>query len=116
MRAFEMARLVYERRKRYFEDWESYARRIKEIAEEILGEAKVYVFGSIVEGNAHPALSDIDVLIVSPRLPKSNEQRAKIIAEIKRRLGPFNPFEIHLATPGELEWYRRFTSKLRPVN
>lgn len=115
MKAVELARLVYETRRKYFLGWRDYVRKIEEIAVKELGEAEVYVFGSIVKGQAHPALSDIDVLIVSSNAPKDNVQRAKIIAKILKELGPFNPFEIHLASPTELEWYKRFVDKLLRV-
>lgn len=112
MRTIEFVKRVYEERKRYFDDWKRYTLKIKEVAMRELGEAEVYVFGSLVEGEVHPALSDIDILIVSSNAALSNDGRAKIIAKIRRELGALNPFEIHLASPKEFEWYRNFVSKL----
>ncbi len=42
---------------------------IKEEALKLLSNVKVYVFGSVVEGEAHPLLSDIDVIIISDNMP-----------------------------------------------
>ncbi len=108
MDARELSDLVYRRRKAYFENWREHVRRIKEMAESILGPSRVYVFGSIVRGEAHPALSDIDVAIVSDSVPESHLEKARIKAEILDAIGPMNPFELHLLKPKEFEWYRRF--------
>jgi len=51
---------------KYFRDYLGYAQRIKKIAEKILGEAKVIIFGSILRKDEVPR--DIDILIVSPKL------------------------------------------------
>ncbi len=115
MRAIDLAKLAYERRKRYFDNWRRYAEVVKRVAEAELGEVEVYVFGSVVRGEAHPALSDIDVLVVSPRMPESNEERARIRAKIDEELGPFNPFEVHLVSPREFEWYKRFIDEMVPI-
>ena len=115
MKAVELAKLVYRKRKVYFENWRAYVRRIKEIVEEELGEAEVYVFGSILKGEAHPALSDVDVLVVSRNAPRSNDERARIIARIKRELGELNPFEIHIVTQQEYKWYRKFIDRIEAV-
>ena len=93
--------------KKYFENYMHYARLIKKIAEEILGKADVYVFGSVVEGRHTPA-SDIDILIVSENTPKSQWERGKIRARIMKAIDVFAPFEIHIVTPKEFEWYKRF--------
>ncbi|MBS7645409.1 HEPN domain-containing protein [Candidatus Bathyarchaeota archaeon] len=108
MRALKLEKRIAEERRRYFDDWMGYAKRIKEVAEKELGEAKVYVFGSLVKNQAHPALSDIDVLIASPNMPDPLDERAKLKARILEAVGPLNPFEIHLANPREHRWYRKY--------
>ncbi len=107
-RAAKLAKKAYMRRKKYFDNWRYYAKVIKDLAIKELGEVKVIVFGSVVKGDYHPALSDIDVLIVSPNMPESNLERAKIKVRILDRIGKWNPFEIHLVNPKEYEWYRKF--------
>ena len=44
-------------------DYKVVAEKVKVLAEEILGDVQVYVFGSVVEGRV-TASSDIDVLVI----------------------------------------------------
>lgn len=93
---------------KYFKEIDFYAKKIKELAKEILGEAKVYLFGSIVKGEWTPA-SDIDILIVSDNLSPNWEEDRWIRTKIKSQIDPFSPFQIHLATKKEFEnWYKNF--------
>ncbi len=52
MKTLEFAKLVYEKRKPYFDKWLYYARKIKVLVEKELGEVTVYVFGSVAKGEA----------------------------------------------------------------
>ena len=97
--------------RRYFENYLTYAKEAKRIAEELLKRVRVYLFGSVVRGDFTPS-SDIDLLIVSRNMPKSLGERAKIKAKIYRRIGVFSPFEIHMVNELELEWYRTFIKKM----
>jgi len=97
--------------RKYFENWEDYAKIIAEVARDCLEDARVYVFGSVAEGRHTPA-SDIDMMIVSPETPRRMEDRARIAGEIFKRVGVFSPFELHIVTPEEFEWYRRFVRKM----
>ncbi|WP_456330757.1 nucleotidyltransferase domain-containing protein [Archaeoglobus sp.] len=105
---------VAQEEKKYFENYMEYAKLIKRKAESLLGEAKVYVFGSVVECKNTP-MSDIDILIVSENVPKSQWKQAKIKGKILKEIDVFAPFEIHLATPKQFEWYRRFVRNMREV-
>ena len=97
-----------ERKRKYFENYKYYCKKIKEIGEKILKDVRVLVFGSIVR-NEHTPDSDIDILIISDNLPENSEERAKIRTEIKSKIDPFSPFQIHLSTPEEFEnWYKNF--------
>lgn len=99
---------VWEEKKEYFENYKFYCQKIKKEAENILGFVEVLVFGSIVKGKFTPK-SDIDILIISENLPESQEERSKIRTKIKSNVGPFSPFQIHLATPKEYQgWYQNF--------
>ena len=99
------------RKNHYFENWQSYSKKIKEIAKEKLGKVEVIVFGSIIENKWGPS-SDIDILIIPKVLPKDFEKRAQIRTKIKSQVGPFSPFQIHLATPEEYKnWYSHFIKK-----
>jgi len=99
---------------KYFENYRKYAKKIKLIASKLLKDCKVFVFGSVVEGKALPS-SDIDVLIVSKNTPKKMKERSKIVAEIFGKIGIFSPFEIHLVTEEEFEWYKRFVKNFIEV-
>ena len=105
--------LLLEKKKKeakYFKNYQDYAAKIKKIATELLGEIKFFVFGSVVEREAEPD-SDIDILIISPRL-KSSLEKSRIRTEIYKKIGYHTPFEIHLITPEEYQnWYRCFIKK-----
>jgi hypothetical protein len=99
---------VWEEKKKFFENYRFYCQKIKREAENFLGPCRVLVFGSIVKGKFTPR-SDIDVLIISEKLPESQKERGEIRTKIKSTIGSFSPFQIHLATPKEYEsWYQKF--------
>ncbi len=107
-------REIAEEERKYFENYREYVKIIKEVAEKLLGEVRVIVFGSVVEGKHTPA-SDIDVLICSKNMPKSREERSRIVAEILRKVGMDSPFEIHMVDEKEFEWYMRFVKVFEEI-
>ena len=104
-----LAEIEKEQRK-YFKNYKRYAKEIKKIVRSFLKDARVFVFGSVARGDYDKA-SDIDLIIVSKEMPKKNSDRAKIKAKIYQKLGFFIPFEIHMVTEEEFEWYERFIDK-----
>ncbi|MDK2876592.1 MAG: uncharacterized protein PWQ22_1002 [Archaeoglobaceae archaeon] len=114
MKLIDAVREVAEEERKYFENYNYYARLIKRKAEKMMGKVEVYVFGSVVEGR-HTVASDIDIIVVSENTPKSQWERAKIKGDIMREIDVFAPFEIHLVTPKEFEWYRRFVKKMEKL-
>ncbi len=96
----ELIRIANERKK-YFKDYLQYARLVKELTG-----GRVIVFGSVVEGK-HTMASDIDLLVVMDSIGNRNE----ILTKINKALGEYHPFQIHLVTPKELKWYKRFIKK-----
>ncbi len=93
--------------------WREVALRVKEAVSEMDPGARVYAFGSAPAGR-FTAASDVDVLVVSDELASGD--RARIKAEVIRRVGISVPLEVHLATEGEFaSWYSRFVSDLREV-
>ncbi len=111
--AFSLALENFMIRKKYFENWKEYAKQIKEKAKKILDDEnlKVFVFGSVVEGNYNVGISDIDIAIVSNKVPKGKE-RGLILSKLEENMDLANPFEIHLVTPKLWEnWYKRFISR-----
>ena len=100
----------FEEEKKYFLEAKKYAQKIKNQAQKTLFPLQVFLFGSIVKGNWTPS-SDIDLLLVSPSVPKKQYQRAKIKTKLYQEIGLASPFEIHLITPEEFSWYKRFIDK-----
>ena len=95
-----------ERQEKYFKNYLDYVKRIKKEAENLLGEVKVFIFGSILRKDEVPR--DIDVLVISSKLEKT-AKKSEIRAKIWQRLGFLSPFEIHLITPEEYQdWYKNF--------
>jgi len=96
------------RRAEMVEEWASWASRITKAVEDVLVDARVYVFGSVVRGD-HTGGSDVDILVVS----NSVAERPREIAEIRSRieeeakLPASHPFEIHIATEEEAKTYLR---------
>lgn len=106
---FLISKEIANKKKKYFKNFNYYGKKIKKIAEKILGKGvKVLIFGSSVKGNWSPK-SDIDVLIISENLSKNWEENLPFKVNIKKSLGSFSPFQIHLALPEEYEnWYKKF--------
>ncbi len=108
---------VADRERKYFKDPVSLARIVKEVMEENLGEVEVYLFGSSVEGKAVPGKSDIDLLVVSRRVPEGAREQSLLRVKVWNRVGdPWVPLEIHFASKAVFEgWYKRFVKDLRRV-
>lgn len=100
---------IWEEKRKYFENIDFYAKEIKRISREILGDdVRVLLFGSIVKRDWTPG-SDIDVLIISDKLSTNWEENIWIKTKIKSSIDPFSPFQIHLARYEEFEkWYKNF--------
>ena len=97
---------------RALRDHRNLVKAIKEIVRRRYENARVLVFGSVIEGR-YTASSDIDVLIVADIGP---EERVKLKVEILREIGLHIPVEIHIATPEEFErWYSRFIEKYEEI-
>jgi len=103
---------IWEERKKYFENYLEWGKKIKEIAKKFLGpRVKVLIFGSIVKGDWTPE-SDIDVLIISNKLSKNWIKNRLIRTKIKKSIDPLSPFQIHLARPEEYKsWWQKFIKK-----
>ncbi len=107
---------ILARRAEIVRKWREYTAKVAEAARKVLPDSRVYVFGSVVKGEATGG-SDIDVLIVSKSMPKSNLERAGIKLRIEELAGlpPYHPFELHLADEKEAEWYFRRVKELEEV-
>jgi predicted nucleotidyltransferase len=94
-------------------NWKEYVTKIAEAAKSILPDSEIYVFGSVVKGDAIGG-SDVDILIISEGVSKSNLERAKIKVKIEELLNlpSYHPFEIHLVNKEEGEWYLKRIKEL----
>jgi hypothetical protein len=84
---FDIWMEIVQEEKKYFDNYEKYARKIKELLEKEVGSVRVFIFGSVVEGKHTPA-SDIDVLVVSKNMPKGMK-RAELRGKVLKEIGVF---------------------------
>jgi predicted nucleotidyltransferase len=86
--------------------WKDYMPSIVRAARALIPGARVYVFGSAIKGTTVGG-SDVDILITSGKVPRSNADRAKLKVEIEEISGlpPYHPFEFHIADEDEAKWY-----------
>jgi len=84
--------------------WESIAKRVAKASRKVLGDVEVYVFGGFAKGEV-TAASDLDILIISGRLPRDVKGRVRVKEEIevKAKLPLIHSVDIHLATPLEVK-------------
>lgn len=59
-------------------------------------------------------LSDIDVAVVSQKVPEKPIERVRIKLKLKDGFDT-SPLEIHLLTPEEWETYKRFIDEYREI-
>lgn len=90
---------------KYFENYVEVAREIKEMVNKHV-KARVFVFGSTVRGDYVVGLSDKDVAVVSEEF-EDREKRLKVYDELFSRYF-YSPFEFHLLTPRQWQYYLRF--------
>ena len=100
------------RRAEMLKEWEKWAHEIANAVKELISEAEVYVIGSVARGD-YVAGSDVDVLVISRRVPEklSERGRIKVLIEERLNLPYYHPFEIHLVRPEEVESYLRRTGR-----
>ena len=113
MKAVELAKKVHERRRRYFDDLDFHLDFVKKQIREVFPDAKIYLFGSVVEGKVHPH-SDIDLAVVTNHTPKNVKELAKIKIKILEGL-EFSPFELHILSENEWNFYKNFIEKFREI-
>ncbi len=66
-------------RQALLEEAQAYAQRVRGA----LGEARVFLFGSVARGDFNLA-SDLDLLVVSPHLPQDPLERAHLLGRLAR--------------------------------
>ncbi len=85
---------MLEKNKDFFERAFEIAKDIKKRATEIFGECRVYIVGSFARGK-HRLSSDLDILIVSDRIPERLD--FEWYSEVVKKLTDDPRVEIHLA-------------------
>jgi len=89
--------------------WRRYLPLIKEATFQVLPDARVFVFGSVVKGELTKE-SDLDILVISPSI----SGRASNRAIAKRGIDP-SITELHVMPELVLEWYRRHARELSEI-
>ncbi len=107
-----------EKREKHIRSWHEWIHRvIKEILEEFR-DAEIYIVGSIARGEIHRS-HDVDVMIVSSKVPADKNERLKKKIELKT-IKPYlreYPVDIHLVRPEEKdEWLKKQYKKLESKN
>ncbi len=94
-------------------EWRIWVEKIAIAVKKRLPDAEIYVIGSVAE-DALTGGSDIDILIVSENIPRTNFERSDPKTEVVEEVGlPLaHPFEIHLASWREFEFYKKFAKKM----
>ncbi|MCS7133047.1 MAG: nucleotidyltransferase domain-containing protein [Nitrososphaeria archaeon] len=96
----------------HLKNYRELAEKVKHIVMERCRDARVLVFGSVVEGKV-TALSDIDILVICDL---DREKIAELKSEIRKKLGYHTPIELHIVSDGEFQrWYKRFIGKFEEV-
>ncbi len=106
-------RRIYEERRKYFENVEKYLDEIKRIVKDECPDAKIYLFGSVVEGNYSVGLSDIDVAVVSDEF-RDRERKLDMFGRLTKIFFD-SPFEFHVLTTEQWELFRKLVGGLREV-
>ena len=95
--------------------WREYAEKIARAVKDLIPESKVFVIGSVVEGN--PTVhSDIDILVVVNNIDMDTKK--KLLVEILERAIdlyelPWDaPVELHVATTEEAKRYFESSRKI----
>ncbi len=99
------------RRAEMVKNWRKWVERIAREAKVLIPGAEIYVIGSVARGD-YVASSDVDVVVVSPSVPRSASSRGRVKALIEERakLPYYHPFEIHILRPVEAQYYFRKAS------
>jgi len=103
--------------KKMIKNHKEYLKIINKNIKLVLNESKIFLFGSIIEGNL-VAASDIDILIIAD-IPKNHLKRAEIVANIEESSGlPLShPFEFHLLTQEEFDkWIEIYKIKFEEIS
>lgn len=103
---------IYMRRKKYFENYLEYAKKIKEIVNKKV-KARIFIFGSVLTEDFSIGLSDIDIAIVSNEF--GNKEKKFEILDILFEEFFDSPFEFHVLTEKQWKFYLNFIKRYKEV-
>ena len=115
MKYFDIKLEELKERERTLKNIDKYLQKIKSAASKQLPDAKIYLFGSYLT-KKFSKRSDVDIAIVSSSFRNNLDERARILNKIKEFINFNLLFEIHLLTPKEFKFYKRFIKKLRRLS
>ncbi len=92
---------------------DEYLKETGEIVRRKVPNAEIYIYGSVIEGDYSVGLSDIDVAIVSDVF-KNREKKLEIFGKLSR-IFMDSPFEFHVLTREQWNFYKNFVKKFRKV-
>jgi len=111
--AIEIANKYYKERLEAIENIEKDLKILIKKVKEILDDAEIYLFESYVKGTFNKFLSDVDILIVSDKIPEKAIERAKIRLKIKESIGRrYFIFQLHLMKREDFQIFKNFIDKL----
>ncbi len=86
--------------------WRKWIPKVVETIKQLLPDAEIYIIGSIAREEAIAA-SDLDLLVISQKIPEKPLERAKLVATIEERakLPLYHPVEFHLIKPKDKQAY-----------
>lgn len=91
--------------KEYFKNYFKICKEIKKLLSKLV-DAKIYIFGSVIDGGFSIGLSGIDVAIVSDEF-KNREEKLKNYDILFDKYFS-SPFEFHLLTEKQWSFYKNF--------
>ncbi len=105
---------VYEDRRNYFEDLDSYLREIKKIVQKGCPDAEICLFGSVVNGNYSIGLSDMDVAVVSDTF-RDRDKKLNMFGKLTKSFFD-SPFEFQVLTHEQWKFFRNPVKKYRRID
>jgi predicted nucleotidyltransferase len=109
----EIKKLSLEEKYRIFENYKEYIIDIKKFLENKISNFKIFVFGSVVRKDYVLGLSDIDIAVVSNEFNDRNKR--KTIDSLLFEKYFSYPYEFHLLTEEQWEFYKRFIDKFEEI-
>ncbi len=89
------------RREENIKNWRNWIDRVVNGVLDVLGEAEIYLVGSVARGQIHRA-NDVDVMVFAKDLPEEKEKVVRKVCE-RAEISPEHPVHLHILSKGEKE-------------